>query len=116
MACGAVQGAEEERRERGGQGGRGGRDVEEDEDEVAEDQREIEGVLVQDKFDCSLVEQEAGRGGRTAWEEEQEGAEDEEEPQVGRKPFANPLNEISTQKMYTPYFQHTVKVSTSSSR
>ena len=48
MACGAVQGAEEERRERGGQGGRGGRDVEEDEDEVAEDQREIEGVLVQE--------------------------------------------------------------------
>ena len=50
MACDAVQGAEEERRERGGQGGRGGRDVEEDEDEVAEDQREIEGVLVQESL------------------------------------------------------------------
>ena len=50
MAYDAVQGAEEERRERGGQGGRGGRDVEEDEDEVAEDQREIEGVLVQESL------------------------------------------------------------------
>ena len=50
MAYDAVQGAEEERRERGGQGGRVGRDVEEDEDEVAEDQREIEGVHVQESL------------------------------------------------------------------
>ena len=34
----------------GSEGGRGGRDVEEDEDEVAEDQREIEGVLVQESL------------------------------------------------------------------
>ena len=45
-----MQGAEEERRERGGQVGRGGRDVEEDDDEVAEDQREIEGVLMQESL------------------------------------------------------------------
>jgi hypothetical protein len=50
MAYDAVQGAEEERRERGGQGGRGGRDVEEDEDEVTEDRKKIEEVLVQESL------------------------------------------------------------------
>ena len=34
----------------GGEEGRGGRDVEEDEDEGTEDQREIEGVLVQESL------------------------------------------------------------------
>ena len=66
MACDAVNGAEKERRERRCEGGRGGRDVEEGEDEGTEDQREIEGVLVQDKFDCCSVCTVLGerRGGR----------------------------------------------------
>ena len=64
----------------------------------------------------SSLEQEAGRGGRTVREEDQEDAEDEKETQVGRKPFADPIKQISIRNIDLPSVQCTVKVSTPSSR